>query len=96
MTVVLAGATGALLVSGVLLTINGLRRTQPAAPRPKRARRRVGWASGRGLLAGGAGLVVWAVSRWPAAGLIVAAAIVGLPYLLGSAKVAAGFLHGRT
>lgn len=32
---------------------------------------------------------MWAVTRWPVAGLIVAAVLAGLPYLLGSAKVAA-------
>ncbi len=89
MTAVLAGTAGALLVGGVLLTIVGLRRVELAPPRPSRARRPAGWARVRWLLGGGAGLLVWAVSQWPAAGLIVAAAIVGLPYLLGSAKVAA-------
>ncbi len=89
MTAVLAGTAGALLVGGILLAIVGLRHAEPAPPRPWRARRPVGWARGRWLLGGGTGLLVWAVSRWPAAGLIVAATIVGLPYLLGSAKVAA-------
>lgn len=31
----------------------------------------------------------WAVTQWPVAALIVVAAVIGLPYLLGSAKVAA-------
>ncbi|OZB47379.1 MAG: hypothetical protein B7X40_09485 [Cellulomonas sp. 14-74-6] len=67
-------------------------RTEPTAPRmPRRARRpaRGWWGRWRWLLAAGIGLAVWAITRWPVAGIIVAAAIVGLPYLLGSAKVAA-------
>ncbi|WP_200941525.1 type II secretion system F family protein [Cellulomonas sp. Leaf395] len=40
-------------------------------------------------MAAGAGLLAWAITRWPVAALIVMAAVIGLPYLLGSAKVAA-------
>ena len=93
MSTVLAAAAGALLVAGVLVAVAGLRRTEPAAPRPgRRVRRPAGgwWGRWRWPVAGGVGLGVWAVTRWPVAGLIVAAAIVGLPSLLGSAKVAAG------
>jgi Flp pilus assembly protein TadB len=91
MSRVLAGAAGALLVAGVLLAVAGLRRTAPAPATGKRSRRRTvagRWGRWRWLLAGALGVVAWAVSAWPVAGLIVAAAVVGLPYLLGSAKVA--------
>ena len=92
MTAVLAAAAGALLVAGVLVAATGLRRSESVAPHPRRRVRRPAqgwWGRSRWLLAAGIGLGVWAITRWPIAGLIVAAAIVGLPYLLGSAKVAA-------
>jgi Flp pilus assembly protein TadB len=92
MTAVLAAAAGALTVAGILVAAVGLRRTEPTAAKPRRRTRRATsgwWGRWRWLLAAGVGLAVWAVTRWPVAGLIVAAAIVGLPYLLGSAKVAA-------
>lgn len=91
MTTVLAASAGALTAVGILVAVVGLRRTEPAPPKPRRRTRRptVGWwGRWRWLLAAGIGLSTWAVTRWPVAGLIVAAAIVGLPYLLGSAKVA--------
>ena len=92
MTTALAAVAGALVIAGVLISAVGLMRTEPTAPRmPRRARRpaRGWWGRWRWLLAAGIGLVVWAITRWPVVGIIVAAAIVGLPYLLGSAKVAA-------
>lgn len=92
MTAVLAAAAGALTVSGILVAVVGLHRTEPAAPKPKRRTRRSTssrWNQWRWVLAVAIGLAVSAVTRWPVAGLIVTTAIVGLPYLLGSAKLAA-------
>lgn len=92
MTTVLAAAVGALTVAGIVLTVAGLRRTEPTPRKPRRRRPRPTggwWGRWRWLLAAGVGLAASAVTRWPVAGLIVTAAIVGLPYLLGSAKVAA-------
>jgi Flp pilus assembly protein TadB len=40
-------------------------------------------------VAGGIGLLVWAVSGWPVAGALVTATVVGLPVLLGTSTVAA-------
>jgi Flp pilus assembly protein TadB len=90
-TAVLAGTAGALIVGGLLLAVAGLRRTDAPVRAPRRRVRRDvgGWARWRWVLAGGVGLGVWALTGWPVAGLIVAATIVGLPFLLGSAKVAA-------
>ncbi|WP_315092736.1 type II secretion system F family protein [uncultured Cellulomonas sp.] len=93
MTPVLAALAGALLVGGLLLVAAGLRRSDPPPPRSKRPRARRPtdgwWARWRWVLALGAGVLAWAVTQWPVAGLVVTAAVVGLPYLLGSAKVAA-------
>lgn len=91
MTTVLAAAAGALTVAGILIAVVGLRRTEPTAPKPKRRTRSTSgwWGQWRWVLAVAVGLAVWSATRWPVAGLIVTAAIVGLPYLLGSAKAAA-------
>ncbi|WP_263730440.1 type II secretion system F family protein [Cellulomonas sp. SG140] len=92
MSTLLAAIAGAVFVAGLLVTARGLRRTEPAPPKARRRRPRPAagwWGRWRWLVAGGAGLTMWAVTRWPVAGLIVAAVLVGLPYLLGSAKVAA-------
>jgi Flp pilus assembly protein TadB len=93
MTPLLAALTGALVVGGVLVAVLGVRRTEPAPPRVRRSRSQRPvegwWGRWRWLVAGGAGLLAWAITRWPVAAVIVVAAVVGLPYLLGSAKVAA-------
>ncbi|GAA3819562.1 type II secretion system F family protein [Cellulomonas soli] len=92
MTAVLAGAAGAVLVTGSLLTAAGLRRVEPAPPRQRRRARRATegrWARWRWLIAGTAGLLAWAITGWPVVGLILTAAVIGLPYLVGSEKVAA-------
>ncbi|WP_300007732.1 type II secretion system F family protein [Pseudonocardia sp.] len=51
----------------------------PARPDADRRRRALGWAV--------AGVVVWALSGWPAAGAATAAAGLWLPWLLGSTRV---------
>ncbi|MDC7120557.1 type II secretion system F family protein [Cellulomonas fimi] len=94
MTGVLASVAGATLAGGlVLVGIGLLRRPGADAPRARRILRRrasaAGWHRWRWLAAGASGVAAWAASSWPVAGVIVAAAVVGLPYLLGSEKVAA-------
>lgn len=93
MTPLLAALSGAVLVAGALLAAIGLRRTEPAPARPRRRRTRRPadrwWDRWRWAIAAGAGLLAWAITRWPVAALIVVAAVIGLPYLLGSARVAA-------
>lgn len=93
MTALLAALTGALVVAGLLVAVAGLRRTEPRPTRPPRTRTRraaVGWwARWRWLTAAAAGVLAWAITGWPVAALVVVAAVVGLPYLLGSAQVAA-------
>lgn len=91
MDTVLAGAAGALVVGGAILAGLGLRRVAREAPRPRRRTRRVPhgrWARWRWLVAAGAGALGVALTGWPVVGLIVFAAAVGLPFLLGSAAAA--------
>lgn len=86
----LAGAAGALTVVGLLVAAAGLRRSEQA-PRTRRAVLRVprsGWERWRWFVATAAGVLAWAISGWPVIGLIVAAAVVGLPFLLGAGKAA--------
>lgn len=51
----------------------------PARPRADRHRRALGWAV--------AGVVVWALSGWPVAGLATTVAGLWMPWLLGSTRV---------
>ncbi|WP_129337191.1 type II secretion system F family protein [Cellulomonas endophytica] len=93
----LAALTGAALVGGILLTVAGLLRTAvPPVDAPSWWRRRgtalpsSGWERWRWAAAAAAGVLAWALTSWPVAGLAVAAAVVGLPVLLGTGRVAAG------
>ena len=96
MTAVYAGLAGALIVVGLLAIVAGARRTVPAPRRAPTRRRtslrfgavRSGWARWRWPVAGGAGVLAWVVSGWPVAAGIAAATVIGLPVLLGTAKVA--------
>lgn len=94
MTTLFAAIAGVLITSGILLTVAGGRRTDaPPRARTKRARGTradlVRSRRARGLVAGGVGLAVWAVTGWPVAGAVVTVTIVGLPVLLGTGKAAA-------
>lgn len=91
MTAALAGAAGAVLVGGVLVVLAGLRRAEARPPRRRHPRRAAGrsWSSWRWPVAVGSGFLAWAASGWPVTGLIVGSAVIGLPYLLGAAKLAA-------
>jgi tight adherence protein B len=93
MTALLAATAGVLIITGILLAVVGVRRTD----RPPRVRTtRAGGARSRlaksrrtrALVAGGVGLTVWAVSGWPVAGAIVTVTILGLPVLLGTGSAA--------
>ncbi|WP_028048824.1 type II secretion system F family protein [Cellulomonas sp. URHD0024] len=93
MNALLAGAAGALVILGLLVAAAGARRTEPRPAKPRRARSRRakqgGWRRARWLVAGATGALGWAITGWPVTGLIVIAAVIGLPYLMGSATVAA-------
>src|SRR4051794_27135360 len=92
MTAVLAGVGGAAVVGGVLLIAAGLLRVEPASSRCRPwARRSVHgrWTRWRWVAAAAAGLLGFAVTSWPVVGLVIAAAVVGLPFLLSSERAAA-------
>lgn len=94
MTALFAAIAGVLIMSGILLTIAGGRRTDTPPPaRSPRARgtrtQLVRSRRARILAAGGVGLAVWAVTGWPVAGAVVTVTILGLPVLLGTGKAAA-------
>lgn len=92
MSAVLAGLAGALVVSGILVVVAGAVRTTAPVPRGSKRRPRVvagRWTRWRWPVAGAVGILAWAAVGWPVAGVIGAATVLGLPYLLGSAKVAA-------
>lgn len=93
MRTVLAAAAGAVTALGLFMIVLGF---LPASePRPGRGRRPKvvlpagGWATWRWVVAAVAGAVVWAVTGWPVAGAIAAVAVLGLPVLLGTGRVAA-------
>ena len=46
-----------------------------------------GWARYRWPVAAAAGALGWAVTGWPVVAAIVAVAVIGVPVLLGTAKV---------
>ena len=86
---VLGGLAGMGVAIGVLMIIVAWqpREVVPKADKPKREAR-LGNPRRWGV-AGAAGLVAWLVTSWPVVGLIVAAAVVGLPILLGTTGGAA-------
>ena len=92
MSPLLGGLAGALTVVGLLLFAAGWRGTPnpfPARPRRARAARRSStWEQWRWFVAVGAGALTWALSRWPVAGVLVAAGVLGLPVLMTTSKVA--------
>lgn len=98
MTALLAAAAGAAVIAGLLLAAAGATpTTTPAgASSPARWRHRLtrrprggvsGWARYRWLVAAAAGVLGWAVTGWPVVAAIVAVAVIGVPVLLGTAKV---------
>lgn len=90
----LAAICGAALTAGVLLAVAGIR-GHPPGYHPARSARPRRWAvlvtGRRGRTTGFAivaGVLVWAVSGWPVAGIVAALAVPGLPYFFGAAKIA--------
>ncbi|HEY8722150.1 type II secretion system F family protein [Pengzhenrongella sp.] len=96
----LAVVSGALMGVGTWGVLVGLIRVpvdDPLRRAPAWRRRRAArppaaltpWRRWRWPAAAGGGLIAWAVSGWPAVGLVVAIMVVGLPVLLGTAKAVA-------
>lgn len=96
----LAAICGATLIAGVLLIAVGIYGRDPGAQSATpdsaartasllRWRRAVAGRRGRTIAAGIlAGVVIWAVSGWPVAGIVAMLAVPGLPYFFGAAAVA--------
>lgn len=91
MRALIGGLGGALLVAGLLAASAGWRGWGPAGPRarrPRAARAMSGWDRWRWPTAAAAGIVAWAVTRWPVTAVLVAAAVIGLPILLSTGAAA--------
>jgi len=90
----LGALAGLLVASGVLTCLAGLRPAPLRADsRPRRRGRGGGagrgtWDRWRWAVAGTTGVLVWLLSGWPIAGLIVAITTLGLPVLLSTSRVA--------
>lgn len=86
---------GLLVTAGVLTFLAGFSPAPARAdtrPRTLKWRRHSAhgtWERWRWAVAGTTGLLVWVLTSWPIAGLIVATTIVGLPVLLSTSRVAA-------
>ena len=91
-TALLAAAAGILMTAGIMICVVALlpRDAHPAKPttwqRPSILKPR---RTGQSFAAVGFGMLTWLVSSWPVAGIIVATAILGLPLLLSTSRVAA-------
>lgn len=86
--IALATATA---LAGLLLIAYGIYGRDAGNPKPRRRRRswRTVMAPGRGrtaALAAVAGIVVWALSGWPVAGIVAALAVPGLPYFFTAGR----------
>lgn len=99
MTTILAALSGIMVTTGLLTAVAGARRTT-TPPRSATTRwRRTGrphrpaaasfWVRWRRPIAVVAGMLGWALTRWPVAGLVIAATVIGLPALLSTSRVAA-------
>jgi tight adherence protein B len=87
----LAGLAGALIGLGVVVGVAGWIRTEPKQPRsgPAKLRPPRRWHRWRWPTVAAAALLTWALTGWPAAGLIVATVLIGLSPLLTTSRVAA-------
>jgi Flp pilus assembly protein TadB len=95
--IALAGASGGLIVIGVILLIRELtRRAPPQAGRPRPARRLGRDRLRQLLIAGGAGIVALAITRWPVAMIAAVAAVLFLPNITSTraARQRAAVLEG--
>ena len=91
----LAGLAAAGVAASVWAALLGLRRREddPFRTRMTKVRRAGARAAARRRtvqlsVAGVVGVLVWALTAWPVAGVLVAGAVVGLPYFFGAGKVA--------
>lgn len=92
-TGLLGGIAGLLVTGGLIITYVASRpghmaQVQPSSDRWKGPRLGQG-DKVRFALATASGSLIWVVTSWPVAGLIIAAAIAGLPVLLSTSRVAA-------
>jgi Flp pilus assembly protein TadB len=95
--IILAGASGGLIVVGVILLIRELTRRAPApGARPRSPRRLSRDRLRQVLIAGGAGIVALAITRWPVAMIAAAAAVLFLPQITSTkaARQRAAVLEG--
>jgi tight adherence protein B len=89
-TTLLAALAGALIGLGIVVIAAGWIRTEPRPrSRPATVSPTRGWRRWRWPTVAAAALVTWALTGWPAAGLIIAAAVIGLPPLLVTSRMAA-------
>ena len=88
----LGGLAGTLTVFGVLIAVAGWRGASDLLPqRLRRTRPRrttTAWARSRWPVAMGAAAAVWVITRWPVAAVLTATAVLGLPILLATSRVA--------
>jgi Flp pilus assembly protein TadB len=95
--ITLAGASGGLIVIGVILLVRELTRRAPAPRAWRRSPRRLSPDRLRQiLLAGGAGLITLAITRWPVAMIAAAAAVLFVPLITSTraARERAAVLEG--
>ena len=86
---ILGGVAGLAVATGLATCLVGWLPTA-ATPSPAKSKRVVRRTDPRRWgLAGAAALMAWLFTGWPVVGLIVGAAVVGLPILLGTAGTAA-------
>ncbi len=95
--ITLAGASGGLIVIGLILVVRELTRRAPAPRVRSRSPRRPSRDRLRQfLIAGGAGLTALAITRWPVAMIAAAAAVLFLPQITSTraARERAAVLEG--
>ena len=88
----LGGLAGGLTVVGALIAVAGWRGTsgqlRMRARRSRPSRTPTAWARWRWPVTISAAAVVWTITRWPVAAALTATAVLGLPVLLDTTRVA--------
>jgi Flp pilus assembly protein TadB len=95
--ITLAGASGGLIVIGVILLIREFTRRAPAPGARRRSPQRLSRDRRRQILiAGGAGVITLAITRWPVAMIAAAVAVLFLPRITSTraARERAAVLEG--